>query len=304
MQAEINESRGQLVLPGTLVKKSNAIARAQWQPKSLWEPRIVALVAAKVRSDDTDFQTYKIPVSDLKHDGDSKANLSGKQYQEIVKAIANLGGAVIRMRSDTKKNNLQNFRQYNIFAMIGYENGCLIAQFHPDLKPHFLQLKEQFTSYNLIEYLALPSLYSQQLFDILKSWGGLDTKVIHLADLHETLMTPKHMRENFKDFRVRVLEKAKNDIDAKTMFNFEWEAIKEGRAVVAIRFIFNDKMIEEIQKKKASTAKSKKAASETANAMLAYQCAEKKNFICPNKDNKKSICMMCEAMGYLQEMAQ
>ena len=153
----------QLSLPGELVKKSNAITRAQWQPESIWEPRIVALVASKVRTDDEDFFTYKIPVTELT--GVSEQNLRGNQYREIAKSIEHLGKAIIRIQG----NKPRNFRQYNIFSMCGYEDGYLIARFDPDLKPHFLGLKEKFTEYSLMQLLLLPSTYSQRLFEILKS---------------------------------------------------------------------------------------------------------------------------------------
>ena len=55
----------QLPLPGEIVKKSNALARARWSAESVWEPRLVALLASKVRADDTDFHVYEVPVTEL-----------------------------------------------------------------------------------------------------------------------------------------------------------------------------------------------------------------------------------------------
>ena len=47
----------QLMLPGKTVKKSNALARARWSPDSVWEPRLVAMLAAQIKPGDTDFHT-------------------------------------------------------------------------------------------------------------------------------------------------------------------------------------------------------------------------------------------------------
>ena len=52
----------QLVIPGPVVKKSNALARAAWSVKSVYEPRLVALVASRVRIEDQDFQDYSGPL--------------------------------------------------------------------------------------------------------------------------------------------------------------------------------------------------------------------------------------------------
>ena len=277
----------QIPLPGTIVKKSNAITRARWQPESIWEPRIVALVASKVRESDEDFQTYKIPVSELV--GTSDENLSGYQYQEIAKSIAHLGKATIRIEG----NKPRNFRQYNIFAMCGYEDGNLIAGFHPDLKPHFLQLKEQFTAYNLFEFLTLPSSYSQRLFEILKSWANTPEFIISVAELHEMLNTPPSFQADFRQFRTRVLEKAHKDIQEKTSLRYEWEPVKVGRSVEKIRFTFGPgrRAIAETEKAKAKEEKQRRLMG--SRMLRANECALSKKGECVQMDNKPIVCKVC-----------
>ncbi len=286
----------QLPLPGEIVKKSNAIARARWQPESIWEPRIVALVASKVRESDEDFQTYKIPVAELL--GVSDENLAGKQYQDISRSIAHLGKATIRIEGIKPRN----FRQYNIFAMCGYEDGYLIAGFHPDLKPHFLNLKAQFTAYNLFEYLTLPSAYSQRIFEFLKSWSNAPEVVVSVAELHEMLNTPESFRKDFRQFRTRVLEKAHKDILAHTSLRFEWEQVKTGRSVEAVRFMFapGRKAIAEAEKKKAKEEKQRRLANE--RMLRALACAKEKKGECTTKDNKPIVCKACDYFRYCEDL--
>ena len=286
----------QFTLPGEIVKKSNAIARARWQPESVWEPRIVALVASKVRADDEDFQTYRIPVSELT--GVADENLRGNQYQEIAKSIEHLGKATIRIEG----NKPRNFRQYNIFSMCGYEDGCLIAGFHPDLKPHFLNLREQFTEYNLMQFLMLPSCYSQRMFEFLKSWSGKPEIIISVAELHELLSTPPSFRADFKEFRRWVLEKAHKDITEKTSFRFEWEPVKAGRSVEAIRFLFapGRKAIAEAEKQKAKEDKQRRLQAQRMSRAL--DCAKAKGGDCRTMDNKPIVCKACRQMGFCDEL--
>ena len=278
------------------MSKSNAIARARWQPESIWEPRIVALVASKVRESDEDFQTYKIPVAELL--GVSDENLAGKQYQDISRSIAHLGKATIRIEGIKPRN----FRQYNIFAMCGYEDGCLIAGFHPDLKPHFLNLKAQFTAYNLFEYLTLPSAYSQRIFEFLKSWSNAPEVVVSVAELHEMLNTPESFRKDFRQFRTRVLEKAHKDILAHTSLRFEWEQVKTGRSVEAVRFMFapGRKAIAEAEKKKAKEEKQRRLANE--RMLRALACAKEKKGECTTKDNKPIVCKACDYFRYCEDL--
>nr|CRY94039.1 hypothetical protein [uncultured prokaryote] len=271
-----------------VVKKSNAIVRARWEPESIWEPRIVALVASKVRADDEDFQTYRIPVIELT--GLSDENLRGNQYQDISRSIEHLGKATIRIEG----NKPRNFRQYNIFSMCGYEDGYLIARFDPDLKPHFLNLREQFTEYSLTQFLMLPSTYSQRIFEFLKSWSSIPDLIVSVAELHELLNTPQSLRKDFRNFRIRVLEKAHKDITDHTSLSFEWEPVKVGRSVEKIRFIFNGgkKALSQKEQSKAKEEKRRRLANQ--RFLRALDCAKAKGGNCQEMDNKPIICKVCK----------
>lgn len=218
----------QLMLPGKTVKKSNALARARWTPDSVWEPRLVAMLAAQIQPGDTDFQTYEIRLVDLlgKEPG-------GKDYQEFEKVIDKVMSRVITLR------NGEDWKKYTMFSSCEYvrKKGVLKIGFHPDLKEHYLQLK-QYIKYNLMEFLCLPSIYSQRMFEFLKSWDDRKEVVIALNDLHEMLDTPQSFRKDFYNIKVRVLEKAHKDILELTDLSYSWEAIKVGRSVQAIKFIF------------------------------------------------------------------
>lgn len=218
----------QLMLPGKTVKKSNALARARWSPDSVWEPRLVAMLAAQIKAGDTDFQTYEIRLVDL-----LGKDPGGKDYQEFEKVIDKVMSRVITLR------NGDDWKKYTMFSSCEYSSkkGILKIGFHPDLKEHYLQLN-QYIRYNLIEFMLLPSIYSQRLFEFLKSWDDKKEVVIELKELHEMLDTPKALRAKYKDFRVRVLEKAHKDILKFTDIYYTWEPIKKGRAVSWIKFIF------------------------------------------------------------------
>jgi plasmid replication initiation protein len=73
---------------------------------------------------------------------------------------------------------------------------------------------------------------------LLKSWDGLSSVTVNLDELHQKLDVPESLRKKFPDFRRRVLERAYEDINATTSLSFEWEPIKSGRTIIAIRFLF------------------------------------------------------------------
>ena len=282
----------QLVLPGEIVKKSNALARARWTVESVWEPRLVALLASKVRVDDTDFHVYEIPVSDVLRGS------GGHDYKAIANVVDRIMSRVLTIYDD------DGWTKYNVFTRCRFrkKDGILELGFHPDLRPHYLQLKKQFAQYNLMEFLMLPSIYSQRIYEILKSWNDKSDVVISIKELHDMLEVPESLRNDFAQFRRRVLEQAYKDI-SKTTLEYEWEPVKKGRTVIAIRFIFNKKAIalKEEEKQRKSRAKLVKRNNELF--LLAFGCAKekKKSGGCKSADNKPEVCDMCSKMRMLEQ---
>lgn len=270
----------QLPLPGPVVKKSNVLVRASWAVKSVYEPRLVALVASRVRVEDQDFQDYEIPLSEL-----LGGATDGRTRQLVTDVVDNLMGRVLTISRPT------GWIKYCLFSKCEFDQTCGIvrARFDPDLKAHYLNLKSHFTQYSLMEFLLLPSIYSQRLFEILKSWGSLPEVVISLADLFSMLDVPDTLRR-YPDFRRYVLEKAHKDITGKTALRFEWEAIKKGRAVESIRFTFGNRAKQTEEKK---VCEQKKKTSENNNELLksAVNCFREKGEKCSPKKTKK--CDLC-----------
>lgn len=277
----------QLTLPGEIVKKSNALARARWSAESVWEPRLVALLASKVRADDTDFHVYEIPVTEVM----PERAKGGRDYKEIEIVVDRVMSRVLTIRDE----NGRGWTKYNVFSRCRYrpEDGVLELGFHPDLRPHYLNLQRNFAQYSLMEYLTLPSIYSQRLFEILKSWSDKPDVVIELADLFEMLDVPSSHRSNFAAFRRRVMEKAHKDICGKTSLRFEWEPIKRGQAVAAIQFIFSRSLATKIAKEKAAITQEKQSRKNNELFRAAHECLSKLGGTCTKSRPRTPKCQVC-----------
>jgi plasmid replication initiation protein len=277
----------QLPLPGEIVKKSNALARARWSAESLWEPRLVALLASKVRVDDTDFHVYEIPVAEVMR------GQGGKDYREIEAVIDQVMSRVLTIKDEKGRG----WTKYNVFSRCRYrpKDGILELGFHPDLRPHYLNLQEEFAKWSLMEFLMLPSIYSQRIFEILKSWQNVKEGLVDvpLAELHEMLDTPSSLRQDFAQFRRRVLEKAHKDIHAATKLYFEWEPVKRGKAVVAVRFVFGIKKMALLQKEKAAESQRATSKRNDKTFKAAVACSEAKGRVCAVPDGKPKVCELC-----------
>lgn len=284
----------QLPLPGEIVKKSNALCRARWTVESIWEPRLVALLASKVRKDDRDFKVYEIAVSEVM----PVRSHGGKEYREIENVVDKVMSRVLTIREENG-----GWTKYNVFSRCRYRpgDGVLELGFHPDLRPHYLDLQRNFAEYGLMEYLLLPSIYSQRLYEVLKSWDELPETVIPLAELHDMLNIPKSLRQDFAQFRRRVLEKAHKDITSLTSLGYTWEPIKQGRAVLSIRFVFEGEPRRRPSPEAEREARrDRKTRSEKNNALVRTMLACRKERginddtpDCPDETSRRAACRLC-----------
>lgn len=214
------------------VVESNAIARAQLSPPAdnIWEERIIAQVAAFNRMEDSDFPDTAFMIGQVVN---SPKRVSTRQLHEIEKAAEKLAGTTFKLY-----RSKDSFRIYTVFSYIDYDSGIITAKLNPSLKPHYLELKKQFAIRSLPGFRELTSVYSQQIFRFLNSWSAVTEKEIPITDLHHVTAAPESFKKDFRNFRLRVLEIAHREINAKTDLKYDWEPIKSGRKVISIRFIF------------------------------------------------------------------
>lgn len=292
------DGQSRLPFPPQYVVKSNALCRARWTAESIIEPRLVALLASKISVDDEEFKEFEIHVSEL-----IGKEYGGDNIRQVEQAVDKSMSRVV-----TIKNPNGTLSKCNIFyrCEIDPHRGLLTLTLHPDLKQHFLQLKQNFAKYNLLDFMLLPSVYSQRMFEYLTSWKDKPEKLISIDELHEYLSTPKSYRENFKSFRIFVLEKAHKDIHKHTSLRFSWQPIKSGRRVGSIRFIFGGRYAEtKIEDAKKTTAKA--LANETKRAAALKQakaCAAEKGGVCVKQDRSKFVCGVCHEWEVREFYAQ
>ncbi|NCD35192.1 MAG: RepB family plasmid replication initiator protein [Spartobacteria bacterium] len=277
----------QLMLPGPTVKKSNAAARAAWTADSVYEPRLLALVVSQIKTTDEDFRNYSVSVDDLiKEEG-------GKDHKYIFSIVKSLQGKQLIFNEDGEDITTSVFS----FCSYNRQKRTITARFDPFLKPHYLSLKEGlFTQYSLFEFLMLPSVYSQRVFELLKSWDDKPEIILELDNLYKILDVPDSHKKDFRNFRIRVLEKAYKDIHKHTSLKYEWEPIKKGRAVCGIKFTFSKKRATVVAKKQKEEKQQKQSATNNKIFTKALDCLKKCNGKCSPQDC--DMCKLCQKLHW------
>lgn len=279
-----------LAVPGTLVKKSNSIIRTRITVKSIEASRILAHLVACIRTDDEKLkEAYSVSAKEI------LPYIGGENYKRIKATCKELAEAIAETEEPDPDGPHPIYRARPFFTDIRYRKGIITANFNPLMAPFLLDLKKCFTTYNLTEYLSLPSLYSQRIFEITKSLANFKDGevIISMADLHRFLDTPISFRTDFFEFRRRVLDKSHKDITEKTSFRFEWEPVKVGRSVEKIRFIFSGGKKALAQKEQEKAKEEKRRRLENQRFLAAIECAKAKKGECSTQDNKRIVCKLC-----------
>jgi len=286
----------QLTLPGTLVKKHNELVRNKVNITCAQGARVLAHLLTCIKSTDSEFKdTYKISAKDL------LPVLGGGSYKQIQGICKKLIKSFVEIEM-IYPNGEKEFVLYSFFSSLKYKKGIIEARFNPDMNSFLLELKRNYTQYNIIEYSSLSSIYSQRLYEFLKSWASVQERVVELTELHKILLVPESAISHFGEFRRNILEKSKKEIFKKTNFFFEFEIIKRSRAVVAIRFIFAKNRALPVTAVKENKIKMNTNKSNIKNFNIALVCAEGKNGLCLDQDNKKSVCTMCVKLKFCDEI--
>lgn len=283
-------AKEELSVPGTLVKKSNSIIRTRITVQSVEASRILAHLVACIRTDDEKLkEAYSVPAKDI------LPYIGGENYKRIKATCKELAESIAETEEPDPDGPHPIYRARPFFTDIRYRKGIITANFNPLMAPFLLDLKKCFTTYNLTEYLSLPSLYSQRIFEITKSLANskCGEAIISMEDLHRFLDSPPTVRADFRQFRIRVLEKAHKDITEKTSFRFEWEPVKVGRSVEKIRFIFSGgkKALALKEQEKAKEEKRRRLTNQ--RFLRAMECAKAKGGDCRVMDNVRIVCKLC-----------
>lgn len=107
------------------------------------------------------------------------------------------------------------------------------------LLPHLLGLKKQFTSYQLQQASALRSGYSWKLLELLMRFEstGRGRAEYTIEDFKESMEAPPSLSD-FGQVARRIIEPAVKELQQKDGWLIQWQPVKAGRKVAAVRFNF------------------------------------------------------------------
>lgn len=222
----------------TVVKANELIQKSRFS-LSLQQQKIVLYLISQITPHDEDFKLYEFSISEFcKVCGiDYK---SGQNYADLKEAIKEIADKSIWIRLENGKQTLLRWIEK---PYIDDNSGIIQIKLDADMKPYLLQLKENFTQYELLWTLNFKSKYTIRLYELIKSIHFHELEVyrreFELDDLRRMLGAETY--KTYQTFKTRALEPAIEEINRFSDKNVSYEPIKRSRAVAKIRLSISTK---------------------------------------------------------------
>ena len=214
-----------MAVDSNVVTMSNMLTKAAYT-LSLSEKRLLMLAVTRLDNTSDDSQILTIAPGD--YAAFYALNQKGA-YRTLKNAVENLWSRTLVTDDNTK---------YRWIITSKYEDGVIELEFHPRLRPHLIQLKNQFTQYFLHRAADFKLMYTWRLFELIMQFKNTGYLWIELDDFRRTLDIPAAYNRDFGLVRSKVIAPAVKEIKEKDGLKVTWNPIKTGRKVTALEFKF------------------------------------------------------------------
>ena len=215
-------------LASLIVTQANELVEARYN-LTLGEQRLIFTMISRIQPDDCDFKPYAISISELSEFLGIDKNHIYTDCQKITKKLLE---KVLEIQEPGR------LLQTHWVSSADYVDGTGMVSltFDPLLKPYLLQLKGNFTSSKLEMLLSFKSQYTMRMYALLKQYQRLQMREVELEQLRHMLGLRNDQYKMYAYFKRDILESTQKELAKKSDLTFEYEEIKYGRKVKAIRF--------------------------------------------------------------------
>lgn len=225
------------------VTMSNALTRAG-HGLTLAEKRIVAAAVSKLGSRRVlkpgEVPRTKITAAEYAEAFEVDMNTAYDQLQGAAKQLYNRSITFYEPAHKRNGKPLPPTRvQMRWVGSVKYQDGegWVELAWWPDLLRHLTGLQRQFTTYQLQQASALRSGYSWKLLELLMRFESTGWAEYTIEDFKASMDAPPSLSD-FGQVKRRIIDPAVKELTEKDGWLIQWQPIKAGRKVKALRFTF------------------------------------------------------------------
>jgi plasmid replication initiation protein len=206
-----------LITNKSVARQSNILVDSKYKIALPGSFDLLFKLIAEIDKDDIEFGSYMFNLRHL--EGILGKRISQEQIRNIGKELTNCKIEISKPNGDYSIGSWFSF--FEFYA----ETNNIKLSFHQNLKPYLLQLKTDYTKYNIKYVIDLSSGYSKRLYTILKSkeYYSHDYK-IKIEDINLKLFGESKDIE-FKEVN-RLIKKCVTEINKKTDIYVEYQTHK------------------------------------------------------------------------------
>jgi len=156
---------------------------------------------------------------------------------------------LIREVITIREINSSNFAMYQLLKATKYENGMFYTSVYTDLLPYFREVKDRlFTKFNILNIKPLTSTHAIRIYEMCKQFESTGWLTLEVDELRKRIFLVKEYKR-ISDFKKRVLEVAKNQINKNTDIEVSYKLRKQGKSYKFIDFKIKKKELEKDEPK-------------------------------------------------------
>ena len=173
-------------------------------------------------------------------------------YRMIHKACKKLMKTSISL----EKIELNEIWEINICSTAKYnkKEGPITVKFTDDIMPYLAQVRKKFVLYNLKEIANFGSLYTTRLYELIQEFKETGWMLKSVDQLRIIFAVGEKFKA-YKDLKKRTFAHACQEINDQYDMDMRFEEIKEGRKVVAVKFLFKKTLVHKVTNRKTGIEK-------------------------------------------------
>lgn len=224
-----------------MVVKGNDLIQQNRYELSLPEQKTIAFVCSMIKPIDALERAKGVPYQiDYEFNIRDYCKVCGIDY-DAGKNYADVKVTLKKLRDRSMWLTLEDGSETTVSWLervtVNKKSGIAKVRIDDRIAPNLFDLGQRFTQYQLYNILAMKSAFSVRIYELMKSYAFQKSKTFDLDELKRLLMVEDvKSYNNFKDFRIYVLEKAQSEINELTDLNIHFETILKGRKVVKVKF--------------------------------------------------------------------
>ena len=154
------------------------------------------------------------------------------------------------------RNESLELWQINVCSMAKYnkKEGCITIEFTDRIMPYLSQVRQKFVLYNLKEIANFNSLYTTRLYELIQEFKDTGYMLKSVEKLRDIFAVGDSFKL-YSDFKKRTFDHACKEINNNHELNLGYEEIKEGRKVIAVKFVFKKTRIHKVTNQKTGVEK-------------------------------------------------